>query len=243
MAIFSEEPLLIQGIQLAKDDHFLEALDIFERLTEEEPLNDVAWVAKGKVLNNLGRYMDAYKAFDSALKINPKNKGAMTNIVIATQHINNEIPMSDAPSPASITKEELPSLSAYKPNYLLFIWPFFGIFFAFGGFIGMIICALFSGIFIAIDANMIRAGRGKESETSSLVSWKPWEWFLLTALFLIVFYPLYLIKRRDIFKFNYYTTNLSERRGMSNSLGIFFLLIVLGIAFVLFIGVPMIIFV
>lgn len=112
MAGFPGEPLLIQGVQLAKDGQYLEALKIFEKLIDEEPGNDAAWVAKGKVLTNLGRYMDAFRAFDSALKINPQNKNAKANIEIAMQHVNDEIPMPESTQYTPNIDEELPKIDA-----------------------------------------------------------------------------------------------------------------------------------
>lgn len=112
---FREEPLLIQGVQLAKEGRYLDALKIFEELTDEEPRNDAAWVAKGKVLANLGRNMDAYRAFDLALKINPQNKSAKANIDIVTQSINNEIPIPE-PIPSNPTTHR--ELKPHLPTYM-----------------------------------------------------------------------------------------------------------------------------
>ncbi len=115
MANFPGEPLLIQGVQLAKDGKYLEALIIFEKLTAEEPGNDAAWVGKGKVLANLGRYMDAYRAFDSALKINPQNNSARANIDTVAQRINDEIPMPEPISSVPTIQEDL------KPHPILYM--------------------------------------------------------------------------------------------------------------------------
>lgn len=90
-----EYPHLVQGIQLAKEGNFPAALEVLNRLTANNPENDMAWVAKGKVLANLGKNMDAYQAFNTALKVNPDNKSAKTNLDIVVQYINEEIPMPE----------------------------------------------------------------------------------------------------------------------------------------------------
>jgi tetratricopeptide (TPR) repeat protein len=208
-------PQLVEGIQLAKEQKFDDALRIFNKITESYPDNDIVWVAKGKVLANLGRNMDAYQAFDTALKINPGNNSAKSNINVIVQHINEEIPM---PEPIAIAPDYNPRLvqtpisiePEYKSNIFLFIWPFIGVLFIFGGIVGILVMLFMSALIIAADARTIHAGRVDKSEMGSMVTWKPSEWFFLIILFLIIFYPIYLVKRRDIFKSNY-NASLFER--------------------------------
>lgn len=212
-------PHLVEGIQLAKEQKFEEALRVFDKITEFYPDNDIVWVAKGKVLANLGRNMDAYRAFDTALKINPRNDSAKSNIRIIVQHINEEIPMLEPIDVAPVFTPHLVQIptamhSEYKSNIFLFIWPFIGILLIFGGIVGILMMLFISALIIAADARTIHAGRVDRSEMGSIVTWKPWEWFLLIILFLIIFYPVYLVKRRDIFKSNY-NVSMVERRGPS----------------------------
>ena len=98
--------LLVHGLSLAKEGNYNEALEIFDTLTGGGQQSDIVWVAKGRVLTHLGRYMEAYQAFSTALKINPDNQSARSSIDIVVQHINEEIPMPVVQEPAAAVPME-----------------------------------------------------------------------------------------------------------------------------------------
>ena len=236
-----------EGTKLAHDKQYGNAILKFDDLLKIDPLDDRTWVAKGVCHTHLKEYQEAYQSFGEALKINPNNKRAADNQGVVSQYIDqyvpDEIPM---PLPSSNPSPGKPS-RVYSASWFLLLWPLIvivgWIFFVpsmniFTAFFllpfGLFMTVLLSGIFIGIDAAGIEAGKGQPSEMSNSLSWKPAEWGLLTFLFLIIFYPFYLIKRKAIWE-NQYGGGFVKKStsGVSPVIGILLILVlcVIGIPF------------
>lgn len=92
----------------------------------------------------------------------------------------------------------------YSHNIWLFGWTLLAIYLiATVPIGGIVIVLVISAISVGIDATIIKAGHGAKSQMNNTSTWKPVEWIILTFLFLIIIYPLYLIKRRAIFERQY----------------------------------------
>lgn len=153
--------------------------------------------------------------------------GECGNYVSVTEESNN--------SPEFLKRTQITEFQVdpYKSNGLLFIWPFIGAFLFFGGIKGGLLFALLSGIFIFADANNLKVGIGSSSFDS--LTWKPWEWGLITFLLLIIGYPLYLYKRRELYetKNNLRRTSTSGAKSVAGVIGgcFIFMIIVAGLMF------------
>lgn len=71
--------LVRQGILASRAGDHEEALALFRRALEEDPLFVPAWVASGFALGKLGRFREEIKACDHALALDPENVEAWLN--------------------------------------------------------------------------------------------------------------------------------------------------------------------
>lgn len=94
------------------------------------------------------------------------------------------------------------SKKTYQSSILLILlipaFFFSSIFDFFGLFIMLIICT----IAVYSDAKEIGAGSNISKENMSSITWSPTSWALIVFLLWIIGYPLYLIKRREIWESN-----------------------------------------
>ncbi len=102
----------------------------------------------------------------------------------------------DCGSPAP--KGEKENVEGYKSNYILLIWPFVGVWLFFLGLIGVFLFVVISAIIVFIDSNKICIHK-KELGLDPL-TWVPVLWAILVLLVWILWYPVYLYKRREIFE-------------------------------------------
>ena len=68
-----------EGVKLAEQGKYSEALRCFDRALEINPKDAFAWVGKGIVLNGLSRHEEALRCFERALAIDPKDAAAWNN--------------------------------------------------------------------------------------------------------------------------------------------------------------------
>ncbi len=72
------EDWLEQGRSLI-DSQDQEALALFDQILAHDPNHDRAWINRGNVLSNLGRYEESIAAYDHALALHPKADLAWAN--------------------------------------------------------------------------------------------------------------------------------------------------------------------
>ena len=87
----------------------------------------------------------------------------------------------------------------YSTSYILiliFIFSFVAVFINF--YVGMIM-VIISAAAVYSDAKSIGAGTRFEKEFMNTLSWDPFSWGLIVLLLWIIGFPLYLIKRKEIF--------------------------------------------
>lgn len=60
-----------QGLDLASQGHYSEAIASFDRAIELNPDHFLAWTAKGVAQNELGQYNEAVLSFDKSIQIQP----------------------------------------------------------------------------------------------------------------------------------------------------------------------------
>lgn len=203
MPIGDSDPdfLFKKGSDLVRNKKFDEALAVFDEVLLFDPSNDMAWVAKGVIFTHQQKFEDAVQSFNQALLINPKNQKAIQNREMAKKFIH--VPGLTNPN-ERVEKVPPPlqygTVSEYKSNILLFIWPFIGAFFFFFGWFGALIFLSGSTFLIYSDAGKLQLGSRPGSLDTR--TWKPWEWGLITFLLWIIGYPLYLYKRRAIYETN-----------------------------------------
>jgi Flp pilus assembly protein TadD len=65
-----------KGKALVQDGKYEEALDLFEKALEIDPLNHTLWNQKGIALRSMGRYNEAIECFNKSLELVPKDLGA-----------------------------------------------------------------------------------------------------------------------------------------------------------------------
>lgn len=58
-------------------DRYQDALFAFAQATDIDPEFDQAWYNKGGALLRLRKYLEAIRAFDKALKLNPRDQEAL----------------------------------------------------------------------------------------------------------------------------------------------------------------------
>jgi len=71
------EEWINEGVKLAEQGKFEEALKCFERALEIDPKDAAAWYNKGNALYDLGRYEEAIECYDRALEIKSNYKLAI----------------------------------------------------------------------------------------------------------------------------------------------------------------------
>jgi len=75
----SKEELNSIGIQLIKDQKYLEAIKYFDQALSMDPNDQIALTNKGAILTKLNNHEEALEYFDQALKIDPKNIKILSN--------------------------------------------------------------------------------------------------------------------------------------------------------------------
>ena len=73
---------------------YQDALNSFAQATDIDPEFTEAWYNKGVALMELGKYLEAIRAFDKALKINPHDKRAHEQRDLAQKKIVESISFS-----------------------------------------------------------------------------------------------------------------------------------------------------
>jgi len=218
-----------EGMKLFQKQQYEEALAHFKKATEEDGNNPKAWNAMGATCTKLGYYDIADGCYDNALMLDPgnttyesnrdKNKGKLT-------------PLSQ-PVPTVPPPPQYGSAPKYQSNILLFIWPFLGAWLcAWWRGIGGLLFIFSSSIFIYSDADKIKADKIKAEtypSTFDAITWKPWEWGVITFFFWIIGYPLYLYKRRAIYetKNNLQRTSTSPVKLLAGVIGFFIILAII----------------
>jgi len=66
-----------QAVKAVKAEDYKKALDLLQTVLDEDPENANAWNYMGFSLRHLKRYDEALLAYDKALKIKPKHRGAL----------------------------------------------------------------------------------------------------------------------------------------------------------------------
>ena len=81
------DDLIDIGILKVKKKEFNVALKIIERVIKLNPNYGIAWLNKGAVLGNLGRYDEAINSYNQALKINPNHDTAWSDKGVALGYL------------------------------------------------------------------------------------------------------------------------------------------------------------
>jgi hypothetical protein len=111
----------------------------------------------------------------------------------------------------------------YKSNYLLIALFFLTIFLILVPIINIVLLIV-SSILVYSDAKQIIATQDKEKMFSAS-TWRPFSWFLMSILFWVIGYPLYLLERKKIW--NKYHDESSFIAGNNLSSGIVVLLLII----------------
>lgn len=89
-----------QAVKAIKNEDFSSAVGLLEKVVETDPDNADAWNQMGFSLRNLQQYDDALAAYDKALAIDPKHKGAL-------EYLGELFLMTDQPELAQAQLEKL----------------------------------------------------------------------------------------------------------------------------------------
>ena len=65
------------AVKAAKKEDYTKAIDLLQTVIDDDPENANAWNYMGFSLRHLKRYDEALLAYDKALKIKPKHRGAL----------------------------------------------------------------------------------------------------------------------------------------------------------------------
>ncbi|VVB70018.1 Beta-barrel assembly-enhancing protease [uncultured archaeon] len=79
---------LNQGIALANQSKYDEAIQAFDKAIKINPQYEAAWFLKGAALNRQGMYADAIQAYDKAIEINPGNESTWTSKGVALGNLD-----------------------------------------------------------------------------------------------------------------------------------------------------------
>jgi len=130
--------------------------------------------------------------------------------------------MADEVSGGVLPIDSKSTVSPYRSNYFLFIWPFIGVWFFYWGIAGGLVFAIISSILVYIDAKKI--GAGKDSKSLA-----PWKWGII--VFFIITYPVYLFSRRKIYEtvHNVTGTSIPAKKIVAGIVGVvvFFLICII----------------
>lgn len=89
-----------QAVKAIKKEDYSGAVDLLQKVVAEEPGNAHAWNHLGFSLRNLQQYDDALAAYEKALQINPKHKGAL-------EYLGELFLMTNQPEMAKVQLEKL----------------------------------------------------------------------------------------------------------------------------------------
>ena len=207
----TDDIIIKKSGDLVSNKKFDEALSMVDEVLLSHPANDMAWVAKGVILTYQKKYDDAYGAFDHAVSINPDNQKAIQHREMIAEYKRGLEPANPIEiDEMALQDSQTWDIREYQPNIILYIWPCIGALFFFGGIWGGLISLAISSVLIYYDAG--KMGAGTYPGIVNPLSWRPWEWGVITFFFWIVGYPLYLYKRREIFD----TTNHLQRTSSSS---------------------------
>ena len=192
----SPHELYQEGLKAYREKDYQNALLYFNQALEQDPRYESALNAKGVVLHSLGRYSEAVTSFDLVLSINPMNEKSRQNRDKAQSKI---LPSN---SSSTVQPEKVQKRFILKPNYYLL---FTGIMVILSVFDLKILpfAVVFSAVFVYMDSKQLRAG--SQAEYGSFIdtsTWSPLSWSLVTLILWIIFFPVYIIKRRSIFNYN-----------------------------------------
>ena len=79
----SSRELFAEGVTLLNNNHYAEALAIYERVTQMTPTDGSAFYNKGVALDGLKRYEEALVAYEKAIQLNPSHVSSYYNKGVA----------------------------------------------------------------------------------------------------------------------------------------------------------------
>ena len=89
-----------KAVKAIKKEDFSSAVTLLEEVVEKEPENADAWNQMGYSLRNLQQFDEAFAAYEKALEIEPKHKGAL-------EYLGELFLMTDQPDLAKAQLEKL----------------------------------------------------------------------------------------------------------------------------------------
>lgn len=102
-------------------------------------------------------------------------------------------------NPTKYNQETINSQKNYSTSYILILVFILSLVAFFINIYVGIIMVMISAAAVYSDAKSIGAGTRFEKESMNTLSWTPFSWGLIVLLLWIIGFPLYLIKRNEIF--------------------------------------------